>query len=200
MMIDTMLATWVHGSDVGKLVRVLRCRNQLGAETDAQLRLRTSAGTIVPVEIHAEPALDDAGLQAVTIVDLRPRMAEQQVRQRHEEERYRSALREQSARVTEFRQAHRGELPDEQETSLRRLELLTQQRESLAQQITAKEDRLLSISSHGSESSEAEVLIGDPLRVPGMLDDAEVLATYEASFDGDVRGLTRWRTHVLRLR
>lgn len=49
-------------------------------------------------------------------------------------------------------------------------------------------------------AARAEVLIGDPLRVPGMLDDAEVLATYEASFDGDVRGLTRWRTHVLRLR
>lgn len=49
-------------------------------------------------------------------------------------------------------------------------------------------------------ASRADVLIGDPLRVPGMLDDAEVLATYDASFDGDIRGLTRWPTHVLRLR
>lgn len=49
-------------------------------------------------------------------------------------------------------------------------------------------------------SSRAEVLIGDPLRVPGMLDDAQVLATYDASFDGDPRGLTRWPTHVLRLK
>lgn len=49
-------------------------------------------------------------------------------------------------------------------------------------------------------SSRAEVLIGDPLRVPGVLDDARVLATYDASFDGDVRGLTRWPTHVLCLR
>lgn len=48
-------------------------------------------------------------------------------------------------------------------------------------------------------ASHAEVLIGDPLRVPGLLDDAEVLATFEASFDGDPRGLTRWPTHVLRL-
>ncbi len=70
-------------------------------------------------------------------------------------------LREQSGRVTAFRQEHRGELPDEQETSLRRLELLAGQRESLAQQITAKEDRLISISSHGSEASESEVMISD---------------------------------------
>src|SRR5215813_8970815 len=63
-------------------------------------------------------------------------------------------LREQSARVAEFRQAHRGELPEEQETSLRRLDLLATQRDSLSQQITRKEDRLLSISSHGSEASE----------------------------------------------
>jgi len=76
-------------------------------------------------------------------------------------ERTENELREQSARVTDYRQSHRGELPDEQETSLRRLELLTQHRESLAQQITSKEDRLLSISSHGSETSEGEVLIAD---------------------------------------
>ena len=49
-------------------------------------------------------------------------------------------------------------------------------------------------------AAHAEVLIGDPLRVPGVLDDAAVLATYEASFDGDPRGLTRWPTHVLRLK
>jgi polysaccharide biosynthesis transport protein len=76
-------------------------------------------------------------------------------------ERTEKELAEQSAKVTEFRQAHRGELPDEQETSLRRLELLSTQRESLAQQINAKEDRLLSISTHGGENSEGELLIAD---------------------------------------
>lgn len=44
-----------------------------------------------------------------------------------------------------------------------------------------------------------EVLVGDPLRVPGVLDDAARLFTVDASYDGDVRGLTRWPTHVLRL-
>jgi succinoglycan biosynthesis transport protein ExoP len=76
-------------------------------------------------------------------------------------ERTEKELREQSNQVTEFRQSHRGELPDEQETSLRRLELLSTHRESLAQQITAKEDRIISISSHGSGASENDALIDD---------------------------------------
>jgi predicted nicotinamide N-methyase len=41
------------------------------------------------------------------------------------------------------------------------------------------------------------VLVGDPLRVPGALDGWQRLATFDASFDGDPRGLTRWPTHVL---
>ncbi len=45
-----------------------------------------------------------------------------------------------------------------------------------------------------------QVLIGDPLRVPEALEDAERLATCEASFDGDPRGLTLWPTHVLAFR
>ncbi len=51
----------------------------------------------------------------------------------------------------------------------------------------------------GHKARGAEVLIGDPLRVPGVLASATRLATYDASFDGDPRGLTRWPTHVLRL-
>jgi predicted nicotinamide N-methyase len=43
------------------------------------------------------------------------------------------------------------------------------------------------------------VLIGDPLRVPRALEVAKRLATYDASFDGDPRGLTCWPTHVLSL-
>lgn len=44
-----------------------------------------------------------------------------------------------------------------------------------------------------------EVLVGDPLRVPGALDRAQRLARHDASFDGDPRGLTLWPTYVLRL-
>lgn len=44
-----------------------------------------------------------------------------------------------------------------------------------------------------------QVLIGDPGRVPGALDLAKKVATYDASFDGDPRGLTCWPTHVFSL-
>ncbi len=48
------------------------------------------------------------------------------------------------------------------------------------------------------KAQRADVLIGDPLRVEG-LGALERVATFDASFDGDPRGLTRWKTHVLRL-
>jgi uncharacterized protein involved in exopolysaccharide biosynthesis len=76
-------------------------------------------------------------------------------------ERAEKELREQSSQITDFRQAHRGDLPEELEPSLRRLDLLSSQRESLASQITAKEDRVLSISSQGSGATENEAMIGD---------------------------------------
>lgn len=43
------------------------------------------------------------------------------------------------------------------------------------------------------------VLVGDPLRVSGALDGAEVLATHDCPFDGDPRGTTLWPTQVLRI-
>jgi uncharacterized protein involved in exopolysaccharide biosynthesis len=76
-------------------------------------------------------------------------------------ERTEKELREQSRQVTEFRRAHRGELPNEQETSIHRLEMLSTERDSLSTQITAKEDRLLSISSQGGEASETQVLLNE---------------------------------------
>lgn len=52
--------------------------------------------------------------------------------------------------------------------------------------------------THWLKGQRAEVLIGDPLRVEA-LSHLERVATYDASFDGDPRGLTLWKTHVLRL-
>ncbi len=58
-----------------------------------------------------------------------------------------SALREQNRKITEFKERYRGELPEEQETNLRRLELLQNQRQSLATQIAEGETRVAMISS-----------------------------------------------------
>lgn len=41
------------------------------------------------------------------------------------------------------------------------------------------------------------ILVGDPLRVPGALSGAKKVFEADASFDGDPRGLTRWRSFVL---
>lgn len=51
-------------------------------------------------------------------------------------------LREQNAAIREFKERHRGELPGELEASLRKLERLQQQRQSLALQIAQAETRL----------------------------------------------------------
>ncbi len=52
---------------------------------------------------------------------------------------------------------------------------------------------------HAQVRRGVQVILGDPLRVSGALDHARRLATFDASFDGDPRGLTRWPTHVLAL-
>ena len=53
-----------------------------------------------------------------------------------------AALSEQKREISEFQQQHRGELPSELESNLRRLERLQQQRNSLAMQITEAETRM----------------------------------------------------------
>ena len=57
------------------------------------------------------------------------------------------ALREQSKKVSEFEGQHRGELPSELESNLRRLERLQQQRNSLALQIAEGETRVATLST-----------------------------------------------------
>jgi uncharacterized protein involved in exopolysaccharide biosynthesis len=70
-----------------------------------------------------------------------------------------AALREQSRLVSEFRRDHRGTLPDELQNTLRKVDMLTAQRTSLAQQISAKEDRIVSLAAGGSAATESETMI-----------------------------------------
>jgi len=57
------------------------------------------------------------------------------------------ALKEQNRKVTEFKERYRGELPEEQDANLRRLELLQQQRQSLAAQIGEANTRIAMIAA-----------------------------------------------------
>jgi uncharacterized protein involved in exopolysaccharide biosynthesis len=70
----------------------------------------------------------------------------QQALQRDERE-----LREQGQKLTDFRRAHRGELPSELEPSMRKLELLHDRRQSLATEIARTESKLA-----GSEAEDGE--------------------------------------------
>ena len=69
-------------------------------------------------------------------------------------------LEAQSRLVSDYRMEHRGTLPEELETNLRRLELLSERRQSFLAQIGAKENQIATISAtDASEPSESEALL-----------------------------------------
>jgi uncharacterized protein involved in exopolysaccharide biosynthesis len=70
-------------------------------------------------------------------------------------------LREQTQLAGVFRREHRGELPSELDTNLRRLELLSVRRQSLIEQIASRESRILTIQTmpQSEEKSESAILL-----------------------------------------
>ena len=64
-----------------------------------------------------------------------------------------AALREVSHQISQFQQEHRGELPSELDSNLRRLERLQQQRQSLAAQIGEAETRLAMAAVQSPDTS-----------------------------------------------
>ncbi len=85
---------------------------------------------------------------------------------RRELERDEQELREITNRIAEFRQTHRGELPNELETSSRKLDMLAQRRQALAAEIATRDSRIASLLSLPSEAepSPNEVLLGEVRR------------------------------------
>jgi uncharacterized protein involved in exopolysaccharide biosynthesis len=69
---------------------------------------------------------------------------------RREMEETEAELNVQVAKISDFKQLHRGQLPSELPTHLARLDRLQQQRDSLALQISDAESRLISVRSEGS--------------------------------------------------
>jgi uncharacterized protein involved in exopolysaccharide biosynthesis len=78
-------------------------------------------------------------------------------------ERDEADLRKVTGEISDFRRAHRGELPDEEAGVLRKLDGLRAQVTSLRNQITIKQDRILSLTSHTGDGalSENEILLGE---------------------------------------
>lgn len=74
-------------------------------------------------------------------------------------------LRDQSRQVSEYRRAHRGQLPEELNTNMRKLELLHDRRAALDVQVAESESRILALrTGGGGELSENEILL-EQLRV-----------------------------------
>jgi len=80
-------------------------------------------------------------------------------------ERDEAELRAQSELASEFRRKNRGELPSELETNIRRLQMLSERRQSLVTQIASKENHIASLQAmpRSVEKSENEMLL-DTLR------------------------------------
>lgn len=80
-------------------------------------------------------------------------------------ERDEAELRAQSQRASEFRRTHRGELPSELDTNMRRLELLSERQRALQAQVASKENQILALRAAppAAEKSENELLL-DSLR------------------------------------
>lgn len=152
------------------LVNRVKSNIEHGPERGASRRGRNEA--LVYGLAYTSPDPDEAA--AVTnalaslFVEASFNRRNQQARQtteflRQELERNEEELRRQSALVAEFRREHRGQLPGELDTNLRKLDMLAARQAAIGIQISDKENRILTLSSRGGDGplSEDEELLGE---------------------------------------
>lgn len=140
----------------GTNAAVTKLRSKITIELDPGLKAdpRETARVVLVgfKDGNAERSAEIANELARRLIEAGIRMRSQQARittefMRQEFETAEAALREQTKQVSEFQGAHRGELPSELESNLRRLERLQQQRNSLALQIAGSETRIASLGT-----------------------------------------------------
>jgi len=126
--------------------------SDLEMEEESRLRYRSLEETfILAIRFDASDPAVAADVANELVSRFTSAHLERQTRQaklatgflREDAERAEAELAAQRARITEFTEAHRGELPSELETKIARLERLQQQSQSLAIQISDAEGRLL---------------------------------------------------------
>jgi len=83
---------------------------------------------------------------------------------KNEFERDERELNAQSQAVSEFKSAHRGELPSDLDTNLRKLEMFTGERQSLETRIAAKESQIVVLSTAKSDKPTQNEALLDELR------------------------------------
>ena len=112
----------------------------------------TSIFRIEYVSQDPQAAADVANELAAGFIDSSIRRRNQQARtttefMERELSRAEAELRDVKAMITQFQQEHRGEMPRDQETILRKLERLETHRQGLNEQILAEEERLAELRS-----------------------------------------------------
>jgi succinoglycan biosynthesis transport protein ExoP len=118
---------------------------------------------------HADPEMAAAVANEMAALFIEASLARRQRQARRateflkrELERDNSELREQSRRVSEFRQANRGRLPEELKGNLQKIELLANERNSLTTRIAEIQNRITELSSapdRPNELSEPEQVL-----------------------------------------
>ena len=144
----------------------LRANIEVQAQRSMRGRREERAQLLSILFYHEDPqvAARVANDVADTVTSAGIRLRAQQARlttefMRRELEAAETALREQAKKISEFQQTHRGRLPSELESSLRRLQRLQDQRNSLALQVIEAQTRIAQMtSSAGLGASRLEQL------------------------------------------
>jgi len=124
----------------------------------ASARLLTIEYTAPSPKIAAVVANDLASLFTALNIQLRSQQAHLATEfMRRELARADAALRDQDKKITEFREEHRGELPEELDANLRRLDSLRTQRQSLLNEISESESRLTTLSAQPGQPMTPEL-------------------------------------------
>lgn len=148
----------------GMAEAVVALRNNLTVETAKSPVSTRNARALVLAIAYTAPDRHEAAAVANAVANLFSeagvRLRTQQTRLttdflRRELAQAEEALNEQKREIAAFQQAHRGELPSELESNLRRLERLQQQRNSLAMQITEAETRIALAASSPAQPDPA---------------------------------------------
>jgi uncharacterized protein involved in exopolysaccharide biosynthesis len=141
-----------------ELVDHMRARLELAPTADSSRRFQASL--IYGISFQAKDPVKAAGVaNALAGLFVEASIARRTDQAQRTTELLRSALerderklREQSRRVSEFREAHRGELPSELETNLRKLEMLAARRQSLVAEIAEKESQIATLAPMASDN------------------------------------------------
>jgi uncharacterized protein involved in exopolysaccharide biosynthesis len=146
---------------------IAEMRSRISVELERQIspspgpRPETQTAQVLAIGFsHPDPeqaaAIANALARVVTDAGIRTRMERARTTTeflRRELTSAEAALVEVSREISQFQQKHRGELPSELESNLRRLERLQQQRQSLATQIGEAETRLAMAAVQSPDSS-----------------------------------------------